>query len=249
MSPTQTNVSPRRAAKDGAEELADEHEPIMRADGKYTAAFFDMDHTVLQLDTGVSYMKFSYRRGELAIKGLAEAVFWSLQYKLAILDLEALATKLCARGAGDSEEALIRKHRLWFESIARPAIAPEARKAIAEHRRRGDMIVLCTGAAQFPANELATALDIEHVLSSRAEVVDGRFTGKVESYCFGQHKLVRTEAFADVHNIDLDDSWFYSDSYNDLPLMNRVGTAIAVNPDARLRRHAWRRGWRTESWM
>ena len=58
-----------------------------------------------------------------------------------------------------------------------------------------------------------------------------------------------TEAFAAEHDVDLDCSAFYSDSFNDLPLMNRVGTAVAVNPDARLRRYARRRGWRTERWM
>lgn len=212
------------------------------------AAFFDMDHTVLSLDTGLSWMQFLRRRRELSLYGLSEAVYWSVLYKLAILDIESLASNLATRIEGDSEHALIAKHRVWFEAVARRAISPKARRAIAEHRRRGDLIVLCTGAMQFPANELSAALDIEHVLSSRLEVRDGLFTGRIESFCFGTHKLTRAEEFAAQHNLDLDCSWFYSDSYNDLPLMNRVGTAIAVNPDARLRRHARRRGWRIEHW-
>jgi len=231
----------------GADDVS-KHEPVVRANGKRTAAFFDMDHTLLQLDTGVSWMQFLRRRRELSLYRLAETLTWSLQYKLAILDIEALASKLSTRIRGDSELALIRKHRVWFEAIARPAIAPKGIDAIAGHRKRGDMIVLCTGATQFPANDLARALDIEHVLSSRLEVVDGTFTGRVATYCFGKHKLARTEEFAEANNVDLDCSSFYSDSYNDLPLMNRVGTAVAINPDARLRRHAARRGWRIERW-
>ena len=244
MSPTQTNLA--HDELDATQ--APKYEPLVRANGMRTAAFFDMDHTVLQLDTGVSWMQFLRRRGELSLYRLGETLMWSLKYKLAILDIEALACLVASRFEGDSEQVLVRKHRIWFEAIARPAIAPRAREAIAEHRRRGDMIVLCTGASQFPANALSEALGIEHVLSSRVEVVDGVFTGRVDNYCFGKHKLVRTEAFADKHNVDLDCSWFYSDSFNDLPLMNRVGTAIAVNPDARLRRHASRRGWRMEHW-
>ncbi len=244
MSPTQTNLAHESATAD----QSGKHEPTVRANGMRTAAFFDMDHTVLQLDTGVSWMQFLRRRRELSLYGLGETLMWSLQYKLAILDIEALASKLATRIEGDSEQALIRKHRIWFEAIARRAIAPKARTAMAEHQRRGDMIVLCTGATQFPANDLADALDIEHVLSTRLEVVDGLFTGKVASFCFGKHKLTRTEEWAQANNVDLDCSWFYSDSFNDLPLMNRVGTAIAINPDARLKRYAARRGWKIDRW-
>ena len=173
---------------------------------------------------------------------------FSAEYKLAILDMEQMATNLATRIEGRSEQKLIRDHHVWFDLIARPAIAPRAREAIAGHRSRGDLIVLCTGATQFTANELSAALDIEHVISTRLEVVDGTFTGRLESIAFLEHKLDRTEQFAVEHHVNLDGSWFYSDSFNDLPLMTRVGTPVAVNPDRRLRRHAARQGWKVESW-
>jgi phosphoserine phosphatase len=86
------------------------------------------------------------------------------------------------------------------------------------------------------------------VLSSELEVANGMFTGKPAALCFGRHKVTLAEAWAERNEVDLAASYFYSDSYNDLPMLERVGTAIAVNPDARLRRHARKRGWRVEQW-
>ena len=75
-----------------------------------------------------------------------------------------------------------------------------------------------------------------------------RWTGKPSALCFGQHKVTLAEKWAAQHGIDLARSYFYSDSFNDLPMLERVGNAIAINPDARLTRHARRRGWPTQRW-
>ena len=81
-------------------------------DGVRRAAFFDMDRTVLRIDTGMSWMRFLYRRGELSRLELARAVYWSLLYKLAILDLDALARRLVADMAGQLESELVAKSRI-----------------------------------------------------------------------------------------------------------------------------------------
>jgi phosphoserine phosphatase len=74
------------------------------------------------------------------------------------------------------------------------------------------------------------------------------FTGRPAALCFGQHKVRLAERWAERHNVDLATSTFYSDSYHDLPMLERVGTAVAINADARLRRHARRRGWPIHRW-
>ena len=86
------------------------------------------------------------------------------------------------------------------------------------------------------------------MLATELEVKDGAVTGKPRALCFGTHKVTLAEKWAAAHGIDLGRSYFYSDSFNDLPMLERVGTAIAVNPDARLERHARRRGWPTMRW-
>ena len=212
------------------------------------AALFDLDHTVLTSDTGMSWMRFQRLRGELSTAGLLRAVGWSLLYKAAVLDLEALATRLTAELAGEPEPAMAEAAAAWYASDVVPMIAPAARHAIAAHRAAGDVIVLATGATQYAAEAVAHGLGIEHTLCSRLEVADGRFTGRLAAMCFGRHKIALVETFARDHGIDLATSTFYSDSYNDLPTLGRVGTPVAVNPDVRLWRHARARGWRIEQW-
>jgi HAD superfamily hydrolase (TIGR01490 family) len=212
------------------------------------AAFFDMDRTILNISTGTSWMRFLYRRGELSRLGLARALYWSVLYELAVLDMEALATKLVADLAGQSEAELVAKSAIWHAADVAHEVAPKARDAIARHRARGDLVVLLTGSTQYASEEVGRGLGIEHVLCSRLEVERGRFTGRLTQMCFGEHKVTLAERFAADHGIDLARSWFYSDSFNDLPMLTRVGTAVAINPDARLHRHARARGWRVDHW-
>ena len=212
------------------------------------AAFFDMDRTVLKIDTGMSWMRFLYGRRELSALGMGRAIYWSALYKLALLDLESLASRLVADLEGDSEQQLIDKSRIWHHACVSTQVAPRAAAAIAGHRAAGEMVVMLTGSTQYAAEVVSRSLDMDHTLCSRLEVVDGRFTGKLAQLCFGVHKVSLAESFAAQHGVDLERSVFYSDSYNDLPMMQRVGEAVAVNPDARLRRHALRAGWPIERW-
>src|SRR6185437_3127727 len=109
-------------------------------------------------------------------------------------------------------------------------------------------VVLATGSTIYAARPVARGVGIDHVLSSELEVVEGAFTGRPSALCFGKHKVTLAEQWAASHRIDLAKSYFYSDSYNDLPMLARVGTAIAVNPDTRLRRHAKKHGWAIQEW-
>jgi HAD superfamily hydrolase (TIGR01490 family) len=179
---------------------------------------------------------------------IAKAIYWQALYRLAVLDMEAVFTKLTADLRGDSEADMMAKCEIWYRDHIAPAIAPAARVAIERHRQAGDLLVLATGSTQYAARPVARGVGIEHVLSSELEVDAGIFTGRPAAFCFGHHKVTLAEAWAERHGVDLAASYFYSDSYNDLPMLERVGTAIAVNADARLRRHARRRGWAAPRW-
>jgi HAD superfamily hydrolase (TIGR01490 family) len=212
------------------------------------AALFDMDRTLLRVDTAMSWTKFLYRRGELPASMVAKAIYWSTLYKLAVLDMENVFTRLAMDLAGDSEAEMIAKCDVWYREHIAPHIAPAARVAVEHHRQSGHVVVLATGSTAYAARPVAKGVGIEHVLSSELEVVGGAFTGRPSALCFGKHKVALAEQWARSHGIDLGRSYFYSDSYNDLPMLARVGTAIAVNPDARLRRHARKNGWAIQHW-
>lgn len=212
------------------------------------AAFFDMDNTLLRVETGMSWVKFLRRRGELPRQMLLKAVYWSTLYKLAVLDMETVFSRLAWDLRGDSEADMIAKCDVWYRSDVEPQIAPAARVAVERHRQAGHVVVLATGSTQYAAGPVARGVGIEHVLSSVLEVEDGAFTGRARALCFGRHKVDLAEAWAAEHGVDLARSYFYSDSYNDRPMLERVGTAVAVNPDARLLRLARRRGWPVHRW-
>jgi HAD superfamily hydrolase (TIGR01490 family) len=214
-----------------------------------SAAFFDMDNTLLRIETGMSWVRFLRSRGELPLSELAKAVYWSTLYKLAVLDMDAVFTKLIADLEGDSEHDMIAKCEVWYRDHVAPEVAPAALVAIEHHRQADHLVVLATGSTQYAARPVARGVGIDHVLSSQLQVdARGTFTGKPAALCFGRHKVTLAEAWAAQHGVDLSQSYFYSDSYNDLPMLERVGRAIAINPDARLRRHARRRGWPIIEW-
>ena len=217
-------------------------------EGHVRAAFFDMDNTLLRVETGMSWVRFLYRRGELPPRMVAKAIYWHALYRLAVLDMEAVFTKLVLGLRGDSEAEMIAKCEIWYRDHVAPEVAPAARVAIEHHRQAGHLIVLLTGSTQYAARPVARGVGIDHVLSSELEVADGVFTGRPAAFCFGRHKVALAERWAARHDVDLAASYFYSDSYNDLPMLERVGTPIAVNADARLRRHARRRGWAAPRW-
>lgn len=213
------------------------------------AAFFDMDRTVLRIDSGTSWMRFLYRRGEISRFEMARVLYWGMLYRAAVLDMETLARRLVADLAGDPEDDLIAKSKIWHASDVAHQVSPSARRALDTHRRQGDLVVLLTASTQYAAHTVSRSLGIEHTLCSLLEVENGMFTGRLARFCYGRHKVGIAEAFAAEHGIDLARSFFYSDSYNDLPMLQRVGVPVAVNPDGRLRHHARRQGWQMERWL
>jgi HAD superfamily hydrolase (TIGR01490 family) len=213
------------------------------------AAFFDMDNTLLNVGTGMSWVRFLRRRGEITNRLVAKAVYWSTLYKLAVLDMEDVFTKMTADLEGDSEQEMLDKAEIWYRDHLIQEVALAGRVAIEAHRAAGHHVVLATGSTQYAARPVAKGVGIEHVLSSVLEAKDGTFTGKASALCFGTHKVRLVEDWAAANSVDLARSWFYSDSYNDLPLLERVGIPIAVNPDARLLRHARQRRWSVRYWV
>jgi HAD superfamily hydrolase (TIGR01490 family) len=212
------------------------------------AAFFDMDRTILSQNSGKSWLRFQFKRGELGAGYMLRAALWQVLYRAALLDMESLAKRLVADIEGDLEEEMLRKCEEWLEDELASLISPAAVAQINAHKAAGDLVVMITGASQFAAYPIAALVGIEEVLCSRLEVVDGVFTGRLASMCFGQHKVTLAEAFAKTHQVELAESIFYTDSYNDLPMLQRVGKGVAVNADARLLRQARKRGWRVENW-
>ncbi|MEO6954232.1 MAG: HAD family hydrolase [Polyangia bacterium] len=213
------------------------------------AAFFDMDKTLLHVNSGREWVTYLRKRGEISLYAMLRAIGWLTQYKLSILDTEAVGKKVVGDMAGQSEAELRDKSREFYAEYVAGTIADDGRRAIAHHRGLGHVIVLLTSSTPYVAQPLAADLGIEHVLCTRLGVKDGRFDGTIiEPACYGVGKVVLAERFCKEHDLDLESSYFYTDSFSDLPMLERVGSARVVNPDARLRLFARKVGWETMRW-
>lgn len=209
-----------------------------------SAAFFDVDGTLLTVQSGSLYIGYLRRNGLMDLSDQLR-IYWSfLTYRLGMLNLRRLAEVSSRWLAGRLEEEVAEHCRDWYESEVAAYFFEPMLSKVEEHRRQGHVVALLTGGTRYLNDWIAADLGIEHTLVSRLEVKGGRFTGNpVGPLCYGRGKVAHAEAFAESEGIDLGASWFYADSIADLPMLERVGTPVAVNPDPRLRVEAKRRGW------
>ncbi|HET6583505.1 MAG TPA: HAD family hydrolase [Nannocystaceae bacterium] len=213
------------------------------------AAFFDIDHTVLEINSGSKWISYLWKSGQMSTFMLMRSLTWLVEYRFGLLDFEAMAKRVLASYKGRPIDPILEEIEQWFERDVAWSICVQARERVAEHTAEGHVVALLTSATQFLAHAVARTLSIEHILCTEVEVEDGLVTGRhVAPACYGPGKVVRAELWAEQHGVDLDASYFYTDSYSDLPMLERVGLPRVVNPDPRLRRKANERGWGYETW-
>ncbi len=208
-------------------------------------AIFDLDNTLLAGDSDYAWGEFLIEQG--LVNGEAyrrENERYYAEYRAGTLDiLEFLAFALKPLAQHDRATLEAWRARYLREKVA-PMITDEARALVERHRAAGDTLVVITATNSFVTAPIARMFGIEHLIATEPELRDGRYTGRVAGVpCFREGKVVRLEQWMAQHGQSLTGSWFYSDSHNDLPLLERVTHPIAVNPDAILRREAERRGW------
>lgn len=208
------------------------------------AAFFDMDKTLIAENSGAMFMKFRHARGEVTSWELAKGLGAYLRYKVGVLNIQEWAREALREFEGQEEEALARQAREEFAPQVIEAIYPEARELVAHHQALGHVVAIVSGATRFVVEPLAEALGVEHMLYTRLEVAEGRFTGRViEPVCFEEGKIYWLEQFIEDQGIELAKSYFYTDSVTDLPLLELVGHPVVTNPDPMLYRVARKRRW------
>ena len=212
------------------------------------AALFDLDKTLLDTSSGHLYARYRYRQGEMGRRELLRAAWWSLMGSLGLLNMEAIIPRLLAEAAGQDEAEMRRSCDLWFVQDVIPHITERGKRRVEEHQAQGHVVALVSASTQYVVRPMAAYLGIPgHYVCTHLQSQDGRFTGRVaEPVCYGRGKVVWAERFAVEHDVDLTASYFYSDSISDLPLLERVGHPVVVNPDPRLKRLARQRGWPVE---
>lgn len=209
------------------------------------AAFFDIDGTLISRNSARLYMRHMRRSGQARRRDLARTLYLLVLYKLGLLDMERALAVSMAWVRGRAEEFIRADSLTWYARDVRRYLVPEVVAAVQAHRRAGHVLAILTSATRYLAEPVAADIGVEHVLCSQLVVRDGLFTGEaVRPICYGAGKVYWAERFAAEHGVALEQSFFYTDSITDLPLLDRVGEPRIVSPDMRLRRVAHRRGWR-----
>jgi HAD superfamily hydrolase (TIGR01490 family) len=211
-------------------------------------ALFDLDNTLLAGDSDFQWAQYLIEQRVLDREVYeARNVEFYEQYKAGTLDIHEFLDFQLKPLSRHPRSQLDAWHSDFMQNRILPIITPAARKLVEEHMLAGDLCVIITATNSFVTAPIARALKVTHLIATEPEQNDGEFTGRVSGLpCFREGKIARLESWLDEHNLtwlSFLESWFYSDSLNDLPLLKKVTHPVAVDPDATLKAHAERNGW------
>lgn len=210
-------------------------------------ALFDLDNTLLSGDSDFEWAQFLIEQGVLdrEVYEARNQAFYD-QYRAGTLDIRAFLDFQLKPLSRHPRAVLEAWHREFMSRKIRPIVREKARELVERHRN--DVRVVITATNSFVTAPIAREFGIENLIATEPEQRNGEFTGAVAGVpCFREGKLARLESWLAAQGKSLAsfaESWFYSDSLNDLPLLERVTHPVAVDPEETLRAHAERRGWR-----
>lgn len=210
------------------------------------AAFFDLDKTVISKSSSLALTRPMYRAGLVSRSAVLRGAYAQLVYLALGADekrMERAKESLRALSKGWEKAKVEEIVREAVGELLDPYIYLEALDLMELHRARGRKVFIVSSSTEEVVRPLAEQFGDVEVIATIPEVVDGRYTGEIELYCYGEEKARLIRAAAEAHGIDLSRSYAYSDSITDVPMLEAVGHPVAVNPDRELRRIAEKRGW------
>ena len=214
-----------------------------------TLALFDLDNTLLPIDSDYEWGEFMVRIGAVdkAYYEKRNAEFFE-QYQSGTLDPAEFLAFVLGTLAKFPRSRLNRWRQQFMDEVIHPAIKPAARDLLKKHQDNNDLVAIVTATNRYITEPIARALGVEHLIAAiPEETPDGEITGKLVGIpTSGAGKIVHTENWLQTMNLSFDSfrhTYFYSDSDRDLPLLSRVNHPVAVNPNSRLKAYAEKQGW------
>lgn len=210
-----------------------------------TLAIFDLDNTLLGGDSDHAWGEFMVREGMVDAEQFRRANdgFYE-QYLAGTLDPMAHLEFVLEPLTRFDLDELERLHQRFMADLIEPMLLPRAADLLEEHRRAGDTLLIITATNSFVAAPIARRLGVDLVLATEPELLADRYTGRVVGQpCFREGKITRLKQWLEETGESLEGACFYSDSHNDLPLLEHVSRPVAVDPDPELERVARERGW------
>ena len=210
-----------------------------------TLAIFDLDNTLLGGDSDHAWGQYLVDQGivDRADYERANDTFYK-DYLNGCLDMARYLEFSLAPLKANTMADLLAWRQHFLETCIRPLLLPKARELLAQHRQQGHYLLIITATNRFVTEPIAELLEVDELIATDPELVDGRYTGRVQGTpSFREGKVLRLREWLNKHPHDLRNAWFYSDSHNDLPLLEQVGHPVAVDADQHLKAIAGERGW------
>jgi len=213
-------------------------------DGPEVGALFDFDGTIISGYSATAFIQEQIKRGNLSVRELVELIGAMGSFGLGKMGFSAMMIANAQFLRGIREDSYANFGEELFRTHIARQIYPESRALVEAHQKKGHTVAIISSATPYQVQPAARELGIDHVLCTEMEVENGQFTGGVmRPTCFGPGKVTAAESLAEKFGIDLEKSFFYSDSDDDIQLLERVGNPRPLNPNTRLQDIAERRGW------
>ncbi len=208
-------------------------------------AIFDLDNTLIAGDSDHAWGDYLIRLGAVDAGEYKQTNDQFYQDYLAgdldILSYLEFALKPLTQ---HSLEQLQQWRRDFVEEVVEPLILEKGKQLIQEHRDKGDYCLIITATNRFVTEPIAALLDVDDMIATEPEILDGRYTGNVEGTpSYQEGKITRLQGWLEDKHFSIPEAYFYSDSHNDIPLLELVGKPVAVDADPVLAEHARQRGW------
>lgn len=210
------------------------------------AAFFDLDKTILAKSSSLMFAKPFYDGGLIGRADVLRSGYAQFVYLVSGADHDQMdqmrryLSALCTGWPVDQVRAIVEE---TLDDLVEPVIYSEADALIASHRSAGRDVIIISSSGTEVVEPIGARLGVDLALGTQMEIVDGKYTGEILFYAYGEAKAQAMRELAETRSIDLAASYAYTDSHTDLPMLELVGFPTAVNPDSELRRIALEREW------
>ena len=211
-----------------------------------SAAFFDLDKTILAKSSSLAFARPFYKGGLIGRADVLKSAYAQFTYLSSGADhdqMEAMRHYMSELVKGWDVEQVRRIVSETLDEIVDPAVYEEAVDLIEEHKEEGRDVIIISSSGTEVVEPIGERLGVDRAIGTQVEIVDGKYTGEILFYAYGEGKAEAMRGLADERGYDLAESFAYSDSFTDVPMLEVVGHPVAVNPDGDLRKYATERDW------
>jgi len=220
----------------------------MQTKYKY-AAFFDLDKTIIRVNSGEILIWQAYHQGLMSIADILKGLWYSILYKFSFKETNRIIEEMAMWMSGLTEETVSRLIKDVFESKLISAIRPEILTEIEKHKKNNGEVIILSATLPAMGNLFTKQLQIHKCICSELEITDGKYSGRsVGPFCFADEKRVRLEKYCKDKGYVLDETYCYADAYSDVSVLNVVGHPKCINPEKKLRAIAIQQNWPILDW-